>query len=78
MSDQLTVTAITPTQISGLSGHHLIAIQTLTNPVYLSRETTNGESDFLLVAGDILIIKVIENNLHFYSTSGCTVAWIEL
>lgn len=76
MSDQQTISATTATQITGLSGHNLIYLQTLDNVVYLSRTSKSANEDVKLVPGDFIQLRVVDNNLYFYSEEGCTVAWM--
>lgn len=78
MSDQQTISATTATQILGCPDHCLLAIQTLSNDVYLSRTSKNAAEDFKLTSGNILQLRVDAQNLYFYSTSGCIISWIVL
>lgn len=78
MSDQQIIAATTSTQITNTPDHGLLAIQTLDNPVYLSRTQKNAAEDFKLSVGDIIVMRVDAQNLFFYSTPGCTISWIAL
>lgn len=78
MSDQLTIPATTATQITGLPDHCMIALQTLNNPVYLSRTLKSALEDFKISVGDILVLRVDASNLFFYASAESTVSWIVL
>lgn len=78
MSDQQIISATTATQIVGVPDHCMIAIQTLGADVFLSRTSKSASEDFKLTLGDILQLRVDGSNLFFYSSNGCTVAWIVL
>lgn len=78
MSDQQSISATTSTQITGTPDHCLIALQTLDNPVFVSRTQKNALEDFKLYPGDILVMRVDAQNLFFYSATTCNISWIVL
>lgn len=78
MSDQQIISTTTSTQITNAPDHCMIAVQTLDNPVFLSRTQKNAAEDFKISVGDIIVMRLDALNLFFYSTAGCTISWIVL